>query len=240
MNSLMIRYDTAGLVPAIAVCSHTKDVLMLAYMNAESLDLTLKTGYVHYYSRSRKRIWKKGETSGHTQKLKAVRVDCDQDTLLLEVEQKGACCHEGYPSCFFRTLELDSKTLQESLARSFDPEEVYGKKGQHTLDRLFQVIESRKSSTPDKSYVASLFHKGQDTIQAKVQEEVHELFEALEEGRLSHTVHEAADVLFHTLVLLSHAGVPIKSVWEELERRFGTSGHEEKRRRYSGPSGNEG
>jgi phosphoribosyl-ATP pyrophosphohydrolase/phosphoribosyl-AMP cyclohydrolase len=230
VNSLTISYDKDGLVPAIAVCSKTKAVLMLAYMNAESLDLTLKTGYVHYYSRSRKCIWKKGETSGHTQKLKAMWVDCDEDALLLEVEQEGACCHEGYPSCFFRTLNPD-KTLQERLTKSFDPKEVYGKKGRHIMDRLFRVIESRKAATPGKSYVASLFHKGQDAIEAKVQEEVLELFDAAREDSCQHTVHEAADVLFHTLVLLSHAGIPVQSVWEELERRFGTSGHEEKQGR---------
>lgn len=239
MNPLTIRYNEAGLVPAIAVCAKTKTVLMLAYMNAESLDLTLETGYVHYYSRSRMRIWKKGETSGHTQKLKTIWIDCDEDALLLEVEQRGACCHKGYPSCFFRTLNPD-KTLQERLGKRFDPKEVYGKKQQHTLDRLFQVIESRKASTPDKSYVASLLHKGQDAIEAKVQEELLELFDASREGDFQHTVHEAADVIFHTLVLLSHAGVSAQSVWGELERRFGVSGHEEKRGRPKGPKGNEG
>jgi len=104
MTMPSVRFDASGLIPAIAVCKDTKAVLMLAYMNEESLALTLKTGYVHYYSRSRGKIWKKGEVSGHTQRLESLWVDCDADAILVEVEQKGACCHEGYPSCFLGRL----------------------------------------------------------------------------------------------------------------------------------------
>lgn len=232
-----IRFDASGLVPAIAVCKDTKAVLMLAYMNEESFKLTVKTGYVHYYSRSRRRIWKKGEVSGHTQKLESLWFDCDADAILLEVEQKGACCHEGYPSCFFRKVDLDPAgslgNMKVDLERKFDPKEVYGKVpvSALVLDSLFSVIESRKASTPKESYVASLFAKGPAVIEAKVREEMEELFEAVRQSDDGHKVHEAADVLFHTLVLLSNSGIPVQRVWEEIERRFGTSGHEEKRRR---------
>ena len=239
MTMPSVRFDASGLIPAIAVCKDTKAVLMLAYMNEESLALTLKTGYVHYYSRSRGKIWKKGEVSGHTQRLESLWVDCDADAILVEVEQKGACCHEGYPSCFFRKVDAGpaehAGIPRIELERKFDPKEVYGKRAAspHALDKLFSVIESRKASTPEESYVASLFAKGPEAIEAKVQEEIEELFEAARQGDDQHTIHEAADVLFHTLVLLSHSGIPAKLVWEELERRSGTSGHEEKRRRSS-------
>jgi phosphoribosyl-AMP cyclohydrolase len=113
---------TGGLVPVVVVDTRTREVLMVAYADREALELTKKTGFAHYYSRSRKKIWKKGEESGHLQRVRRILVDCDEDTLLYEVEQEGVACHTGHRSCFYRTLDGD-----EIAPRVLDPEEVYGK-----------------------------------------------------------------------------------------------------------------
>jgi phosphoribosyl-AMP cyclohydrolase len=119
------------LIPVVVVDSTTKEVLMVAYANEEAINLTQKTGYAHYFSRSRKKIWKKGEESGHTQRVMRILVDCDEDTLLYEVEQKGAACHTGHRSCFFRTL--DGVIISEKV---FDPRDVYANKGErHLINR---------------------------------------------------------------------------------------------------------
>ena len=119
-----LNYDSAGLIPAIVVDADSKDVLMMAYMNAESLRKTVQTGKTHFWSRSRRRYWMKGETSGHTQAVRAIYVDCDQDTLVMEVTQRGAACHEGYRSCFHRRLTADGEW--EVIAEAvFDPKSVY-------------------------------------------------------------------------------------------------------------------
>lgn len=122
-----IKFDENGLVPAVVQDAETGDVLMFAYMNREALELTLSSGKSHFYSRSRKKLWLKGETSGHVQSVDEVRTDCDADTILVKVRQKGAACHKGYRSCFYRKTENGSKweITEETL---FDPEEVYGKK----------------------------------------------------------------------------------------------------------------
>jgi phosphoribosyl-AMP cyclohydrolase len=120
-----VRFDEKGLVPAIAQDRATGRVLMLAWQNAEALTLTLTTGVAHYYSRSRRAIWKKGETSGHLQAVRRVLIDCDADTVLLEVDQTGAACHEGYPTCFFREVTNAGLTVVEE--RVFDPDKVYRK-----------------------------------------------------------------------------------------------------------------
>jgi len=116
-----LKFDERGLIPVIVQDAETKDVLMLAYMNEEAFKLTLETGEAHYWSRERKKIWKKGETSGNTQRVCEILVDCDEDALLLKVDQKGGACHKGYRSCFFR--RIDGDIVEE---RIFDPEEVYG------------------------------------------------------------------------------------------------------------------
>ncbi len=122
-----LKFDKNGLVPAIVQESDTGEILMLAYMNREALELTLKSGKTHFYSRSRKKLWRKGETSGNVQSVEEILTDCDCDTILIKVKQTGAACHEGYRSCFYRKLEKGSgwKTM---ATRMFDPEKVYGKK----------------------------------------------------------------------------------------------------------------
>jgi len=124
MNSADIDFNKMnGLVPVIAQDSETKEILMLAYANKEALDLTISTGYAHYYSRSRKKIWKKGGTSGHIQKITEIRVDCDQDSLIFNVAQTGGACHTGYYSCFYRTL--DNNGLHISGKKIFNPQKIY-------------------------------------------------------------------------------------------------------------------
>ena len=122
-----IKFDQNGLVPAVVQDAETGDVLMFAYMNREALELTVSSGKAHYYSRSRKKLWLKGETSGHVQSVEEVRADCDADTILVKVRQKGAACHEGYRSCFFRKTENGSE-WEVIGSPLFDPEEIYGKK----------------------------------------------------------------------------------------------------------------
>ena len=121
-----LKFNDQGLIPAIAQNAETGEVLMLAWMNAEALEKTIETGEAHYWSRSRGKLWMKGETSGHTQQVKAVYVDCDQDALVVEVVQRGAACHEGYRSCFYRRLGEDGD-WQVIAEKVFDPKDVYGK-----------------------------------------------------------------------------------------------------------------
>ena len=122
-----MKFDAEGLLPAIVQDSETDEVLMVAYMNREALELTVSSGKTHFYSRSRKKLWRKGETSGHVQTVEDVRTDCDADTILVKVKQEGAACHEGYRSCFFRKTE-DGSQWEVTDQKLFDPDEVYGKK----------------------------------------------------------------------------------------------------------------
>ena len=122
-----LKYDAAGLIPAVCVDARTRQVLMVAYMNAQSVRETIRTGKTHFWSRSRKKHWMKGESSGHTQEVRALYTDCDKDTLLIEVEQSGAACHEGYYSCFYRKLN-DEGEWEVAAERLFDPDDVYKKK----------------------------------------------------------------------------------------------------------------
>jgi len=227
----VLKFGADGLIPAIAVNYETGHVLMLAYMNRKSLEMTLTTRVVHYYSRSHMNIWKKGETSGHVQSVKEVWIDCDLDTILLKVEQVGAACHMGYESCFFRRLD-DKNALKPKVPQVFDPSKVYIRDIKaHIADKVFTVVLDRRSKDPKESYVSSLFSKGLPKIEEKVIEEANELIKAARLEGKKEIVHEAADVFFHVFVLLAYLGVGLNDVWGELESRFGISGHEEKRRR---------
>ncbi len=216
-----IKFDGQGLVPAVAQDFSTGEVLMLAYMNREALERTLSTGRAHYYSRSRKRLWMKGETSGNFQFVKGVFYDCDGDTVLLLVDQKGPACHTGERTCFFRSL---------TRAPGRPPA------GPWILNDLFRVLLERKSAPPETSYVASLYSKGLERVLEKIDEESGELLDAAREKGGKEIVHETADLWFHTMVLLASRGIQPEEVFSELKRRFGTSGHEEKRRRKNNKS----
>lgn len=211
-----------GLLPAIAQDAVSKEVLMLGFVDEEAVRLTLETGYAHYYSRSKRRIWKKGEESGHLQKIVDVLVDCDNDTLLYMVEQTGVACHTGARSCFFTSLSSGERVLEQEI----DTSEIYG-----VVDTLFHEIESKKFGDPEKSYTAKLFGKGENTICKKIAEEAAELCFAIKDKNRDEVVYEAADLVYHSLVGLSFSGVNPDSVKREIRRRFGVSGIEEKNSR---------
>jgi len=208
----IIRFDDKGLVPVIAQDHFTGDVLMMAYMNREALEKTFSTGRAHYFSRSRNRLWLKGETSGNFQEVRAVYYDCDEDSLLLKVNQTGVACHTGERSCFFRRLD---KGEQEPASLM-------------VLSEIVKAIEQRKKASPEKSYVASLYAKGLDRILAKIEEESSELIDAAKGNTKTEVIHEMADLWFHTFVLLGQKDISLQEILNELQRRSGVSGIEEK------------
>lgn len=217
-----INWKTSPLLPVIVQDFDSGEVLMLAYMNEESLTLTLKSGLAHYFSRSRQKLWKKGESSGHFQHVKEAYLDCDNDTLLLKVIQEGkVACHTGRVSCFFNRIDVEEtpkEPLCEITAYSIS-------------DRLYHIIQERKSADPKSSYIASLLHKGDNSILKKVIEEAGEFCFACKDSDTKEIVYEAADLMFHTLVALGAKNVNPDLVKQELERRFGLSGIEEKNSR---------
>src|SRR5512134_1374497 len=200
-----VRFDANGLVPAIAQDAVDGQVLMLAYMNAEALARTLDTGLAHYYSRSRGRLWRKGEESGHVQRVRAVLYDCDEDTLLLKVDQEVAACHTGHRSCFFRSLPGMSQGETEDAERRFAPEQVYA--GLGILLDIYGVIQERRLQAPEGSYVAALFAKGIDQMLKKLAEESAEVLLAAKSGDRSQVAYEMADLWFHSLVVLAEQGI---------------------------------
>jgi phosphoribosyl-ATP pyrophosphohydrolase/phosphoribosyl-AMP cyclohydrolase len=212
-----LRFDANGLIPAIAQDAGNGQVLMHAYMNAEALARTMETGLAHYYSRSRRRLWRKGEESGHVQRVREILYDCDADTLLLKVDQDVAACHTGHRSCFYRTL--GSAVPAEAAGLRFDPGAVYA--GLGILADVYGVILDRKSQAPEGSYVASLFAKGRDQILKKILEEAAEVLTASKDGDRKQLIYEMADLWFHTLVLLAEHDVRPEEIAEELGRRFG-------------------
>ncbi len=216
-----IDWDKNPLIPVIAQDSDSGEILMLAYTNEEAFGLTLKTKIAHYYSRSRKKLWKKGEQSGHTQEVKEIYLDCDSDTVLLKVKQNGVACHTGRYSCFFNRVD----TTQElpPVEKEIDSYSI--------SDILYHVIKERKNSDPKKSYVASLFKKGENSILKKVVEEAGEFCFAVKDRDEKEIIYEAADLVFHTLVALGYADINPDLVKQELKRRFGLSGIEEKNSR---------
>lgn len=223
-----LKFDDRGLLPAIAQDAATGEVLMLAYCNREAVRLTQKTGFAHYFSRSRQQMWKKGESSGHLQTVRKIAYDCDADTLLFQVDQAVAACHTGRRSCFFH--QVDGDEAHEVGEALFDPEAVYA--GAPTtaniLPALTQVVGERRGANPETSYVAQLLAGGAQQIGAKLTEEAAELGEAVAGEDEGAVIHEAADLLFHMVVALKSRNLAPEAVLEELVRRFGTSGHAER------------
>ena len=213
-----IKFDAAGLVPVIAQDAATGVVRMFAWASAEAVRATCSTGNATFYSRSRQSLWRKGEESGNVLVVREIRLDCDGDALLYLCEPRGPTCHTGASSCFYR---VPSAT---GLVEDDGPADVPGA----ILGRLAAVIKSRRQEPADKSYVASLLQKGFPKINAKITEEAGEVAEAFLEGDKPHITHEAADVIFHVMVGLEAAGVPIDDVLAELRGRFGVGGHTEK------------
>ena len=222
-----LRFDAHGLIPAITKDAETGEVLMMAYMNAEAVELTVKSGQVHYYSRSRRKLWKKGESSGHIQSVREIRFDCDADCLLISVEQAGAACHTGHKSCFYRSYQEGE--VSRAGEKLVDAANLYGQKD--ILDAVYHVIQERRQNPTEKSYVTSLYAKGLDKILGKIGEEATEAAVAGKGGNPEEVIYEVADLFFHTLVLLGYYDLPPERVYAELRRRFGLSGIEEKDRR---------
>jgi phosphoribosyl-ATP pyrophosphohydrolase/phosphoribosyl-AMP cyclohydrolase len=201
-----LRFDEQGLVPAIVQDAQTGAVLMLAYVNRESIRRTVETGETHFWSRRRQSLWHKGETSGNIQKVSAIRVDCDADALLVTVEQKGNACHTGEYSCFFTTLDGGT-----------GPAAQFGE----TLGKLARVIRQRALEKPVGSYTVKLLEEGTDRILKKIGEEAGEVLIAAKNHRKDEISWEVADLLYHTLVLLESEGVQLADVALELEGRSG-------------------
>jgi phosphoribosyl-ATP pyrophosphohydrolase/phosphoribosyl-AMP cyclohydrolase len=216
-------FDDRGLLPAIVQDSATGTVLMVAWMNAEALRKTRDSGVVHFYSRSRKTLWQKGETSGNTLHVEEIRIDCDADAVLVRARPAGPVCHTGKTGCFYRVVDPAGEHHEdEGVPPSTDA---------RVLDRLARTIEARKASTAEKSYTKSLLDGGIDRVLEKIAEEHAELAEDLVEGATEGIVHEAADLIFHVMVGLASRGVDVSDVWRELEKRTAKSGHEEKAER---------
>ncbi|HEX3481107.1 MAG TPA: bifunctional phosphoribosyl-AMP cyclohydrolase/phosphoribosyl-ATP diphosphatase HisIE [Kofleriaceae bacterium] len=219
-------YDERGLVPCIVQDAVTDVVLMLAWMNAEALRLTRETGAVHFWSRSRQALWKKGETSGHTLAVAEIRIDCDLDAVLVRARPAGPTCHTGATSCFFHRDAAVDGAVDGAMDDSVDdgpPPPI--------LHRLAQVIEARRAAAAERSYTKSLLDAGMPKILAKIAEEHGELAAELPAGEDAKVVHETADLLFHVMVGLAARRIPLDAVLAELTRRFGTSGHVEKAQR---------
>lgn len=215
MNIDKIKFDANGLVPAIIQDEASGSVLMLAYMNAESLTKTLNTGATWFYSRSRKALWQKGETSGHVQTVKEIYYDCDADTLLIKVEQKGVACHEGTFSCFSRRLDAET----EQAAKMVDLDKVYKEPLAGILYELYHVINDRKYNPKEGSYTNYLFEKGQDKILKKVGEEAAETIIASKNNDKGEILYEMADLWYHCLVLLANHNITPSELFEELKKR---------------------
>jgi phosphoribosyl-ATP pyrophosphohydrolase/phosphoribosyl-AMP cyclohydrolase len=214
-----VKLDAQGLIPVIAQDDDTGTVRMFAWANREALAATAATGFAHFYSRSRAALWKKGESSGNTLAVREIRIDCDGDVVLYRVAPDGPSCHTGATSCFFRAVDKDG-----ALATDDGPPDPAAL----IVSRVASIIARRKRERPEKSYVVSLLDAGFGKVNGKILEEANELALALPAGDKAHTAHEAADLLFHVLVGLEAAGVPVDAVFDELRRRFGTSGIDEK------------
>ncbi|MGI6192315.1 MAG: bifunctional phosphoribosyl-AMP cyclohydrolase/phosphoribosyl-ATP diphosphatase HisIE [Christensenellales bacterium] len=199
MSISNLKFDENGLIPAIVQDAATGRVLTLVYMNQESLNITLKEGRTCFFSRSRKTLWRKGETSGNVQKVVRISADCDRDALLVEVEPLGPACHTGEESCFFRRVSGDGER--------FD------------LETLAQLIQNRKEQPKEGSYTSYLFEKGREKILKKVGEECSEVIIAAMKDAKEETVYELADLCYHALVLMAEMGIPLSEVTKELASR---------------------
>jgi phosphoribosyl-ATP pyrophosphohydrolase/phosphoribosyl-AMP cyclohydrolase len=199
MNPADVKFDKHGLIPAIVQDYYSGDVLTLAYMNAESLDITLREKRTCFYSRSRKTLWRKGETSGNVQRVVSVKADCDGDALVLQVIKDGPACHTGAESCFFNA--------------------VFGEKERFTLNELYKLIAGRKESALEGSYTSYLFDKGREKILKKIGEESSEVLIAAMKRDNAETVFEIADLCYHVLVLMVECGISLTDVSEELAGR---------------------
>ena len=196
-----IKFDEKGLIPAIVTDAKTKEVLTLAYMNRESLEISIKEKKTCFYSRSRQCLWRKGETSGNFQHIVDITADCDMDALNVSVIKDGPACHTGENSCFFNKL--------------FENDEL----GAFSLDGLYKLIEGRKSDKKEGSYTTYLFEKGIDKILKKVGEECTEVIIASKADDKKETIYEVADLAYHVMVMMVEMGISLDDIKSELASR---------------------
>lgn len=218
----LVDWSKSELLPVIVQDVQNNEVLMMAYMNKEALELSLNTKVAHYFSRSKQRIWKKGESSGHIQKIHSFNIDCDNDTLLIKVTQEGVACHTGRRSCFF--TELETGTINSEVEVS--SEAMYG-----VIDTLYHTIQERKNADPSVSWTAKLLSKGDNTILKKVVEEAGEFAFAYKDDDEGEMIYEAADLTYHMLVALASKNISPDRIKQELASRFNISGIAEKNSR---------
>ena len=196
-----LKFDEKGLIPAIVQDHYTKEVLTLAYMNAESLAITIDERRTCFWSRSRQELWRKGETSGNRQRVVSITADCDKDALVVEVVKSGPACHTGAESCFF-----DRVYLSDEL-RAF------------SYEGLYKLIAGRKTHPKEGSYTTYLFNKGMDKILKKVGEECTEVIIGGSKNDKDETVYEIADLCYHVMVLMVQMGITVEDITRELEKR---------------------
>jgi len=200
-----IKYDDSGLVPAVIVDFETGAVLMVAYMNAESLKISIDEGKTCFWSRSRSELWRKGETSGNVQHIVSIKADCDKDTLLVTVKKDGPACHTGAESCFFDDVYCSGKEHEQSKP--------------FTLNTLHDIIVDRKQNKKPGSYTTYLFEKGIDKILKKLGEESTEVIIAAKGNDKAETIYELADLVYHAMVLMTEMEITPQDVKQELASR---------------------
>ena len=201
MENLKLKFDEKGLIPAIVQDHYTKQLLTLAYMNAETLALTIAEGRTVFWSRSRQEIWRKGETSGNVQRVVSITADCDADALVVEVVKDGPACHTGAESCFFQPVYVSEELKQ------------------FTYEGLYELIKGRKTAPKEGSYTTYLFDKGLEKILKKVGEECTEVIIAGGKRDKEETVFEISDLCYHVLVLMVELGISVEDITRELEKR---------------------
>ena len=201
MENLKLKFDEKGLIPAIVQDHYTKQVLTLAYMNAETLALTIAEGHTVFWSRSRQEIWRKGETSGNVQRVVSITADCDADALVVEVVKDGPACHTGAESCFFQPVYVSEELKQ------------------FTYEGLYELIKGRKTNPKEGSYTTYLFDKGLEKILKKVGEECTEVIIAGGKRDKEETVFEISDLCYHVMVLMVELGISVEDITRELEKR---------------------
>jgi phosphoribosyl-ATP pyrophosphohydrolase/phosphoribosyl-AMP cyclohydrolase len=228
-----IKFSQEGLIPAIIQDDKTKQVLMLAYMNRESLEKTLKEGRTCFYSRSRRELWFKGSTSGNTQLVKKIVLDCDNDTLLVLVEQKGVACHTGNYSCFFKEIKGDKieeiKLESPIYLQKEQTEKIKSSQGEsrskqleidsEIIDEIYKVIKDRKLNYKNDSYVCKLLANSEGMLPKKIGEEAAEVIIALKDKDKDAIIYEVADLWFHTLVALGNCNISPQDIFKELKKR---------------------
>jgi len=210
MDLEQIKFNEGGLVPVIVQDVSSGQVLMLAYANKDAIQKTIDSGKSHFWSRSREKLWMKGEESGNVQDIREVYYDCDMDTMLYLVQQTGVACHTGERTCFYRSSQGDKE------APVFGPSN-----SSKTLDEVYEVILDRKQNPKDGSYVSGLFEKGLDKILKKIGEEAGETIIGAKNEDKKEIIYETADLWFHSLIVLSYFGITPNDIYEELGRRFG-------------------